>query len=159
MVKVFVYGTLKTGHPNHYRLKDANNGFTKFISKAITKTKFPLVVATKYNIPFMLHDPGNGNYIKGELYDVDHNMLEVLDKLETHPVLYERTPIFVDLAQSTNINNEISATSLECETYILHNYKELLLNLPFIDCYDGVHTYVPAKMREENARDLVKKEV
>lgn len=63
--KVFVYGTLKRNEPNHHWLTDPNNGNGKFVNKGETKTKYPLIIATKYNIPFLLYSPGNGNYIKG----------------------------------------------------------------------------------------------
>lgn len=58
--RVFVYGTLKRGQPNHYLMKDATNGEAKFISTAKTTTKFPLIIATRYNIPFLLDYPSVG---------------------------------------------------------------------------------------------------
>jgi gamma-glutamylaminecyclotransferase len=60
LIRVFVYGTLKRGQPNHYLLTDGSNGFSKFIANATTSEKFPLVVATRYNIPFLLHRAGVG---------------------------------------------------------------------------------------------------
>jgi gamma-glutamylaminecyclotransferase len=60
LIRVFVYGTLKRGQPNHYLMQDLKNGNAKFISKAKTSEKFPLVVATRYSIPFLLNKPGFG---------------------------------------------------------------------------------------------------
>ncbi|ULT99238.1 hypothetical protein L3Y34_000523 [Caenorhabditis briggsae] len=57
---VFVYGTLKSGEPNHKTLAETGGEY-RFISSGTTMEKFPLVVGTKFNIPFLLDDAGNGN--------------------------------------------------------------------------------------------------
>lgn len=88
--KVFVYGTLKKGEPNHNWLTDKQNGFARFLSRATTTTKMPLIIATRYNIPFLLNKPGKGNYVAGEIYEVDDKMMDQLDNLEDCPNLYER---------------------------------------------------------------------
>ena len=71
--KVFVYGTLKQDEPNHYMLQNGgpdledfksskNQTFqpAKFICKAETLQKYPLVIASKFNIPYLLDKPGHG---------------------------------------------------------------------------------------------------
>lgn len=93
--KVFVYGTLKSGQPNHHWLTDVKNGAAQFIDTGTTQTKFPLIVASQYNVPFMLREPGTGHYINGEIYSVDERMLLHLDDLEDYPQLYDRTKINV----------------------------------------------------------------
>lgn len=95
-IKVFVYGTLKTGEPNHHVMSETDGEYS-FISKATTQDKFPLVVGTKYNIPFLLDQAGQGNNIEGELYEVCEKKLEVLDELEAYPTLYDRKLIEVKL--------------------------------------------------------------
>lgn len=60
MKLVFVYGTLKTDLSNHYLMKDANNGIAKFHSKGESAQKYPLVVTTPFNIPFLLNKPNFG---------------------------------------------------------------------------------------------------
>ena len=57
---VFVYGTLKTGLPNHFLLKDENNGKGTFVTNGTTVDRFPLIVATKFGIPMLLNQPGSG---------------------------------------------------------------------------------------------------
>ncbi|PIC41674.1 hypothetical protein B9Z55_009015 [Caenorhabditis nigoni] len=57
---VFVYGTLKSGEPNHKTLAETDGEY-RFISSGTTMEKFPLVVGTKFNIPFLLDDAGSGN--------------------------------------------------------------------------------------------------
>ena len=67
---VFVYGTLKRGEPNHHWLTDAANGNGRFIGRAVTSELFPLVVASRYNIPFLLNSPGSGKvrYHQSKVY-------------------------------------------------------------------------------------------
>lgn len=61
MELVFVYGTLKQYQPNHYHLTDTNHGCAVFKSVASTIQKYPLVISTKYNIPFLLKKEGIGH--------------------------------------------------------------------------------------------------
>ena len=77
---IFVYGTLKTGtkrdaerhfkdfayfsgQPNHYVMNDKTLGNANLVGKAETVDEFPLVITSKYNIPFLLHKKGTGNVI------------------------------------------------------------------------------------------------
>jgi gamma-glutamylaminecyclotransferase len=68
--RVFVYGTLKRNEPNHHWLTNRDNGVGKFMSNGTTKTKYPLIIATRYNIPFLLYSPGQGFNIKGKYYNL-----------------------------------------------------------------------------------------
>ena len=63
---VFVYGTLKTGEPNHHVLQDPTKGKKELLGVGETASKFPLVVASRYNIPYLLDAPGEGLNVKGE---------------------------------------------------------------------------------------------
>lgn len=87
---VFVYGTLKTNQPNHYVLEDRENGAAKLIGHGKTSELYPLIIATRYNSPFVLKAAGIGHQVNGEIYSIDENMLQALDKLENHPHLFER---------------------------------------------------------------------
>lgn len=90
LAKVFVYGTLKMGEPNHHWFEMENKGFAQFICTGKTDTKFPLIIATKYNVPFLLNVPHTGHNVHGEIYLVDDSMLSNLDELEEYPELYDR---------------------------------------------------------------------
>lgn len=65
--KVFVYGTLKRNEPNHDWLTKPENGIGTFVDTGVTKSKYPLIIATKYNIPFILQSPGIGYQVKGNV--------------------------------------------------------------------------------------------
>lgn len=88
--RLFVYGTLKSGQPNHNILCDANNGLAKYWCKATTTKKMPLVIGTRYNIPFLINKNGVGSYVTGEIYEVDDKMMEILDNLEDCQRIYKR---------------------------------------------------------------------
>lgn len=57
---VFVYGTLKQGEPNDHVMINPETGKQRFVGVARTLGKFPLIVASKYNVPFLLKQPGHG---------------------------------------------------------------------------------------------------
>ncbi|KAJ8934602.1 hypothetical protein NQ318_002946 [Aromia moschata] len=88
--KVFVYGTLKKGEPNHQWFSKDQTGYHKYLYNAKTTEKYPLIIGTKYNIPFLLNSPGNGTHVEGEVYEVDDKVLANLDVLEDHPNYYVR---------------------------------------------------------------------
>lgn len=50
----------------------------------------PLVIGTRYNIPFLINKPGVGNYVTGEIYEVDEKMMDVLDHFEDCQRIYKR---------------------------------------------------------------------
>lgn len=85
--QVFVYGTLKRGFPNHQLMPTA-----RFIGRAQTRDRYPLVVAGRWFSPVLLDEPGEGHHVRGELYEVDDVGLAALDELEGAdlPVGYDR---------------------------------------------------------------------
>ncbi|XP_013185831.2 putative gamma-glutamylcyclotransferase CG2811 isoform X1 [Amyelois transitella] len=129
--KVFVYGTLKRNEPNHYWLTKEENGLGKFITEGTTKNKYPLIIATKYNIPFLLYSPGNGHYVKGEIYEVDDTMLSKLDILEDHPNYYVRE--IDDILVTKGDKKE----TVKCWVYFLKNFKPELVTWPQMESYSS----------------------
>ncbi len=57
LTKVFFYGTLKRNEPNYEYVVEKN---AKFVGEATTVSKFPLIVATNINLPFLLDKEGYG---------------------------------------------------------------------------------------------------
>ncbi|XP_064471248.1 gamma-glutamylaminecyclotransferase C-like isoform X2 [Ornithodoros turicata] len=139
---VFVYGTLKTNEPNHAVLTDGKNGTATFVATARTVKKWPLIIASSYNIPYLLYIEGKGHHVYGELYNVNEKMLETLDKLECHPDYYERTMEEVEI-----LGKESTITT--AAIYFLKKYKPVLMEKPYLETYssEGDHglQYVPSE--------------
>lgn len=148
---VFVYGTLKSGQPNHYFLTDPKNGKSgQILGQFQTVEKFSMVTATKFNIPFLLSNTGSKNsqndvqtesrQILGQVYSVDEKMLKNLDILENYPKFYNRRVI--------SVTNTETGAILKALCYVLENFNSNLLNLPLIDNFDAEQVgYVPPQNR------------
>lgn len=166
--KVFVYGTLKKGEPNHQWFSKANQGYYRFLYEAKTKEKFPLIIATKYNVPFILYSPGgylilhlfhlqlkfkinilgNGTHVIGEVYEVDDKVLADLDILEEHPVFYTR-----DLNTVTPLNSETKETRVWI--YFIKKFRPELLHQQFYERYSNFDShgkkYIARYLRGEDS--------
>ncbi|XP_043266131.1 putative gamma-glutamylcyclotransferase CG2811 isoform X2 [Colletes gigas] len=145
LYRVFVYGTLKRGEPNNSLIQNTANGYAKFLGLGKTTIPYPLIIATKYNIPFLLKKPGVGHHVLGEIYDVDTKMLNKLDELEEHPAFYQRSEADVLMAPEAKIklndNFEEVGTLMKVWIYFLPKFKASLLEGPMYSSYsnDGSH--------------------
>jgi len=144
----FVYGTLKIGEPNHHWLTDPNNGSATFVGTGVTQNKFPLIIASRYNIPFLVDKEGTGKNVHGEVYEIDEKMLASLDVLEEYPKLYTRKIQPILLTGESAESGQVK----QAWTYLLSDFKDELLNLPHLDSYlsDGSHNlpYVARYVRD-----------
>ena len=152
MHKIFVYGTLKTGQPNHHWLQNENNGIQRKLDGLFfTKSKFPMVLDTPWNIPFLIDHENFGKSIYGEVYEVDDLMLSKLDILEGYPKWYDRKTIQVEQSGSVS----------EAQVYLLNNVD----HDKFLKRYKGRHLllnnfdaklvdYVPPEKRPTNYREV-----
>ena len=91
--RVFVYGTLKRGFWNYDKVLARQAGAT-FVEAGETVERFPLFV-DMYRVPYLVHAPGEGHAVAGELFDVDDAALAALDELEGVPGRYDRFEIDV----------------------------------------------------------------
>jgi len=82
--KIFVYGTLRTGEPNHYMLDHIT-------PLRLTRTAPAYTLVSLGAFPAMLE--GGTTAVVGEVYEVDEMTLVALDRLESHPRFYERKAI------------------------------------------------------------------
>lgn len=126
---------------------DVSNGLARFITNATTVDRFPLVISSKYNIPYLLNKPGVGHVIillrfentikstflqqkiEGEVYSVDSKMLSFLDDFEGHPTYYTRMKIEVTSASEDFTDKPW--------VYFINQYKQELLDLPMYANYDS----------------------
>jgi gamma-glutamylaminecyclotransferase len=76
---VFVFGTLKAGFALHERGLAA----ATFDGCWRTIMPYPMLVAGPWYAPMMFDEPGVGQRVSGELYEVDRRALAVLDALES----------------------------------------------------------------------------
>ncbi|XP_022643442.1 putative gamma-glutamylcyclotransferase CG2811 isoform X2 [Varroa jacobsoni] len=125
---VFVYGTLKKGEPSHHVITTKNNKVAKFVSNGRTVHQFPLVIASSFNIPYLLYKPGTGHRIHGEVYSVNDDMLTALDDLENHPNYYVRQQEPVEISDGSILTPWV---------YFLIDFQEKLLQKPFLDNYSS----------------------
>ncbi len=97
--RVFVYGTLKKGFPNHARyLSDAN-----LLGTFRTRERYRLVLNGERFSPCLLAGAGQGRRVLGEVYAVDLAGLRELDRLERIelPDGYRRHRIVVEAVESS----------------------------------------------------------
>ncbi|RZF42048.1 hypothetical protein LSTR_LSTR006641 [Laodelphax striatellus] len=154
---LFVYGTLKQGEPNEDVIKSeiSTNGEahpqSQFIGKAETIEKYPLVIATKHNVPFLLDLPGTGHNIVGEVYRINDKMLEKLDVFEECPDYYIRRQESVRLVDNKQTAN--------CWIYFLKGHHPDLTKLEMFKNYssNGEHgrPYLESPGNESCWNDVV----
>ncbi|XP_071492948.1 putative gamma-glutamylcyclotransferase CG2811 [Diadema antillarum] len=135
---VFVYGTLKRGQPNHHVITDFKEGY-KLIGEGQTQSKWPLVIASEFNIPFLLDSEGEGHNVAGEVYEVNDSVFAKLDELEGYPGFYDRRQ--VSIAMTTPANDTTSHQVLQCWLYFLPKFKPDMKDLEKYSNYDsyGAH--------------------
>ncbi|XP_074520785.1 gamma-glutamylaminecyclotransferase-like [Halichoeres trimaculatus] len=141
MARVFVYGTLKRGQPNNYRMFDLSNGKAELLASARTTQKYPLIIATKYNIPFLLNIPGEGHRVRGEIYKVDDKMLAFLDDFESCPHMYQRNLVKLEVEEWMGKGDEeekVAAGSItEAFVYSTTTYQPDWPSLHSYESYDS----------------------
>lgn len=142
MARVFVYGTLKRGQPNHGVLRDRANGCAAFRGRGRTLEPYPLVIAGEHNIPWLLNLPGQGRRVLGEIYAVDERMLSFLDEFEGCPNMYQRTPLRIAVLEWEGARGAPEETpaadgTLQCFVYSTVTYAPEWVHLPHHDDYDS----------------------
>ncbi|CAL1530586.1 unnamed protein product [Lymnaea stagnalis] len=129
-----MYGTLKSTEPNHIQLFVKGPGGAKFYGRAKTVGKFPLLVTTPFNIPFLLHKEGTGHRIDGELYRMDEETFNHVDWFEDHPNWYVRKLVKVEV-YTDDSDIMIEPRVVECWMYGLARFKKSLLEMPLVEVY------------------------
>nr|ACO11723.1 UPF0131 protein CG2811 [Caligus rogercresseyi] len=152
---VFVYGTLKRKEPNHHWISEKSESF-QFLGRATTINKYPFVIASSFNIPYVLEKPGVGNQVIGELYSAKEEMLPHLDILEEHPKHYIRkqTPVkLISCPKDEALTSE--EEELSAWLYFLPTFRDSILELPYITEYSSKGNHgLPYKEREDRTASL-----
>lgn len=92
---VFVYGTLKSGYSNHYRcLRDAH-----FVGQATTSHRYTMI---DVGFPVLLTE-GTGHPVHGEVYEVNSDTVERLDRLEGKGMMYDRVRKYVRMSNGKSV--------------------------------------------------------
>jgi gamma-glutamylaminecyclotransferase len=86
---LFVYGTLKRGERNAFRLADQ-----EFLGEAVTAPRYRVIDLGPH--PGLIHDPATGLAICGELFAVGARCLTELDAFEGVPEAFVRERIAVE---------------------------------------------------------------
>lgn len=88
-IRVFVYGSLKTGHGNNRFLREA-----ELIGKCIIRGKYKLIDLGYYpGLVQVLSDKAAESAVLGEVYKLKKEHLDGLDMLEGHPDYYRREKV------------------------------------------------------------------
>ncbi len=93
--RVFVYGTLKQGFPNHFFLAGQKSLGPAVTAEpyALYEDVYPLVCKQERVSP-----------IRGEVYEMSDAILKRIDILEDHPVYYQREKVDVDLDSGERVS-------------------------------------------------------
>lgn len=90
-IRVFVYGTLKSGHGNNRAYLEGNSG-ARLLGRCFIYGNYGLRDLGFFPCAVETTD-GVDRHIVGEVYLVDTNTLDSLDCLEGHPDWYERKQV------------------------------------------------------------------
>ena len=67
--------------------------------------------------------------VHGEIYEVDHNVLSVLDELEGHPKWYKRT--LCEIIATEKVPGIDAGDVVQCSVYFLTNFAQTFLSQEF----------------------------
>jgi gamma-glutamylaminecyclotransferase len=107
-MRLFVYGTLRQGCTNHHLVFGSRH-----LGPATTVEPFVMTTQKSRSFPYIFkHADLYAAPVKGEMYEINQEVLRRLDDLEGHPDHYRRQQIRVKTPKE-----EI----LECAAYILED--------------------------------------
>nr|XP_054762180.1 putative gamma-glutamylcyclotransferase CG2811 [Lytechinus pictus] len=139
--RLFLYGTIKSDQPNHSFIPKEDPQRCRFLGTGKTETKWPLVIATKYNFPFLLDCEGEGYNVEGEVYEMDNGLLSYIDEKEGYPDHYARRQVNIVLDKMADDPEPNTSKTLRCWYYLLPRFSPSVLALEKYKSYDsyGAH--------------------
>lgn len=95
MHHVFVYGTLKEGFANF-----GINAGRRVSGTFRTVERYPLYIVGAIQVPWLVNQPGQGQEVLGQVFEIDDAVLADMDRLERvdEPGWYTRATIEVQAA-------------------------------------------------------------
>lgn len=93
-MKLFVYGTLKKGKPNHCVLGDS-----KFLGEL--KMWMPYKMLSNDWYPALVPSASILNWIQGEVYEISPEISKQVDILEGYPSLYKKATLITNFGHTT----------------------------------------------------------
>ena len=176
LYKLFVYGTLKRGQPNHYFFSETK-GVARLLGTARLVEKYPLVV-TEYGIPILLAKKGEGKVCvlftvrRKKLtlhYFADSRRRAVRNRRDhtsgggqigessahCHIITPPPQSHTSHLAQSAPVTS--AQDTVECQIYLFYDYTEESLTKPHFDSYDYTELPegIPSNERSEQLKVAV----
>lgn len=103
---IFVYGTLRVGGVNNYKLDELH---AEYIGPYRSIEKYTMYGLLSKSYPVAIKDNNAGN-IYGDIYKINKSLLHTLDILEGHPHQYTR-----ELSRFTNGDKTIFAYIYICK--------------------------------------------
>jgi len=116
---MFIYGTLKRSERNHSVISGLNG---KFITTTETVDKYPMVLERE-PFPYLFEEPGIGERISGEIFDIPEKHLNRLDQFEGSPELYYRGTVVVTLNGENALVGVYFASHKRRNKNFLRNYN------------------------------------
>ena len=112
--RVFVFGTLKQGFPNHHR----NRG-RRIEGRYRTVEAYPLLLVGERHSPWLVDTPGEGLPVYGEVYELEDAALADMDRLERidQPDSYRRKALLV-VEERSGREQSVQAYLKPVEQYI-----------------------------------------
>ncbi|KAJ3443941.1 gamma-glutamylaminecyclotransferase [Anaeramoeba flamelloides] len=123
---IFVYGSLLSGHYNNKKFLQKVKPICKTEIKANSYVMFSLGKYPGVCRIFQQDQKGYGT-IKGEIYQINHETLKLLDELEGHPDWYKRTKEktksghIVEFYVQPNTTSDFYIENGDWDTYCIQN--------------------------------------
>ncbi|XP_054152504.1 putative gamma-glutamylcyclotransferase CG2811 [Oppia nitens] len=115
---------------HHYIANGKGNGSYRYIGRAKTADKWPLLVLTKYRMPCLLYKQNIGKQIYGDVLCTCDKLRDHLDYMESLPGFFKydryEIPVLLD-----------DGTVHMAWTYFISDFKQELLELDTIDNYNS----------------------
>ena len=93
--KIFVYGTLRSGQPNDITNFFKDEEDAKVIATNMVVKGFELRQVAQRPFPALI--PGTeDDYVIGDVFEVSDFVRHDMDRIESHPIMYIRTPFVHD---------------------------------------------------------------